>query len=740
MKQSFLDKFMSRKGLATSFWIIALIMVSALIYYTANLQKEVPPIPQEVKSVNGEVLYTYDDVIAGKAYFQQFDLTDWGSMLGMGAYIGPDFSTDMLHYRAVFLYDFYGMEIYGKKNADLTEVERGAVKERVKQDVKRQTQLLEGTTVYTEASAQAYKWNVEYIKNLLVNGDPERGYRGGVILPEEAEKIAAFFDWGQLVASSLRPGTERTWSNNWPGEPLIDQDLNFNAHKISLWEFLILWTLTIVVIYLSYEYLFKKEPDDKLEDPIQITGIFRSQKKLLKYIPIVAGLFVVQLFMGGYLAHLYTEPSKDFLISQDLLPFNVIRSMHTQIAILWVAVGWLVGGLLIAPWVANKDHKYPWLVDVLWASLLVVAVGSMIGLYMGATGQMRETWFWLGNEGRELINLGRVWDIGLVVGLVFWFLLIISLIRKSATNNPIVSTIIWSAFAIATLYMAGMMPVHKIMPNYTVDDYYRWWVIHLWVELTFELFAAGVIAFFTVSLGLISHKVAVKVMFFELFLISLSGTLGVGHHYFWQGLDEYWIAIGGIFSALEPLPLALMIIEAMKNKRERVYSGENFNFGVPFMWIAGSAVLNWIGAGFFGMMINTPTISYYSHGTYLIMPHGHVALLGAFGYISIAFLYMTSRTNALANNLKWDDKLSKYGFWILTIGALLYAIPSYVVGMEQTRVAMEDGYFAARLRETVESMKGWMWARTLPDGMMILGGLIVFYDLLQKTFLAKKLK
>ena len=740
MKQSFLDKFMSRKGLATSFWIIALIMVSALIYYTANLQKEVPPIPQEVKSVNGEVLYTYDDVIAGKAYFQQFDLTDWGSMLGMGAYIGPDFSTDMLHYRAVFLYDFYGMEIYGKKNADLTEVERGAVKERVKQDVKRQTQLLEGTTVYTEASAQAYKWNVEYIKNLLVNGDPERGYRGGVILPEEAEKIAAFFDWGQLVASSLRPGTERTWSNNWPGEPLIDQDLNFNAHKISLWEFLILWTLTIVVIYLSYEYLFKKEPDDKLEDPIQITGIFRSQKKLLKYIPIVAGLFVVQLFMGGYLAHLYTEPSKDFLISQDLLPFNVIRSMHTQIAILWVAVGWLVGGLLIAPWVANKDHKYPWLVDVLWASLLVVAVGSMIGLYMGATGQMRETWFWLGNEGRELINLGRVWDIGLVVGLVFWFLLIISLIRKSATNNPIVSTIIWSAFAIATLYMAGMMPVHKIMPNYTVDDYYRWWVIHLWVELTFELFAAGVIAFFTVSLGLISHKVAVKVMFFELFLISLSGTLGVGHHYFWQGLDEYWIAIGGIFSALEPLPLALMIIEAMKNKRERVYSGENFNFGVPFMWIAGSAVLNWIGAGFFGMMINTPTISYYSHGTYLIMPHGHVALLGAFGYISIAFLYMTSRTNALANNLKWDDKLSKYGFWILTIGALLYAIPTYVVGMEQTRVAMEDGYFAARLRETVEPMKGWMWARTLPDGMMILGGLIVFYDLLQKTFLAKKLK
>jgi nitric oxide reductase subunit B len=574
---------------------------------------------------------------------------------------------------------------------------------------------------------------------MLVNGDPKRGWKGGVIRPDEAQKIAAFFDWGQLVSSSYRTGTTRTWSNNWPAEPLIDQNLTFMSHKISLWEFLILWTLTIVVIYLSYEYLFKKEKDEQMEPAMQITTLFRSQKKLLKYIPIVAALFVVQLVLGGYLAHLYTEPDGDFLLSQSLLPFNVMRSMHTQLAILWVAVGWLVGGLLIAPWVANKDHKYPWLVDVLWSALLVVAVGSVIGLYMGATGKMRDVWFWFGNEGRELINIARVWDIGLVIGLVFWFVLIISLIRKAATNNPIVSTIIWSAFAIATLYMAGMMPVHKIMPNYTVDDYYRWWVIHLWVELTFELFAAGVIAFFTVSLGLISHKMAVKVMFFELFLISLSGTLGVGHHYFWQGLDEYWIAIGGIFSALEPLPLALMIIEAMKNKREKVYSGQEFDFGVPFMWIAGSAILNWIGAGFFGMVINTPTISYYSHGTYLIMPHGHIALLGAFGYISIAFIYMTSRANALANQYVWNDKLSKVGFWVLTIGALLYAVPTYVVGIHQTQVAMESGYFMARMRETVDSLHGWMWARTVPDGLMIIGGLIIFFDLTKKTFFSKKI-
>jgi len=683
MKEGLLDRFMSKKGLYTGFWVIAIFMVTILIYYTATLQKEVPPIPQTVKSASGEVLYTYDDVVTGKGYFQEFDLMDWGTMLGMGAYAGPDFTTDFFHHRAEFLYDFYAKEMFGKSNAELTDIERGSVKERVKQEFHQQTSLKEDGVIYTDASAAAYKNNVKLLTKMLVEGDSSRAFRGGVILPEEAVKIAAFVDWS---------------SNNWPPEPLVDQGVLADYHFVSLWEFLILWTLTIVVIFLSYEFLFKKGRNEELEPELKITKLFKSQKKLLKYVP------------------------------------------HTQIAILWVAVGWLVGGLLIAPWIANKDHKFPWLVDVLWIALLTVAVGSIYGLYMGATGHMRETWFWFGNEGRELINLGRVWDIGLVLGLVFWFLLVFSLIRKAGKNNPLVGTIIWSAFAIATLYIAGMMPIHKVMPNFTVDDYYRWWVIHLWVELTFELFAAGTIAFFTVSLGLISRKTAERVMFFELFLIMMSGTLGVGHHYWWQGLDEYWIAIGGIFSALEPLPLALMIIEAARNKREKVHSGKGFKFSTVFLWISGSAVLNWIGAGFFGMVINTPTISYYSHGTYLIMPHGHIALLGAFGYISIAFLYMTSRTNSLAKGLVWNDKISKIAFWSLTIGVLLFALPTLIIGIEQTKMAQEMGYYYVRTREAVEGMKNWMWFRILPDSLMLIGGALIFYDLLTKTFFAKKAK
>ncbi|MDP7400153.1 MAG: cbb3-type cytochrome c oxidase subunit I, partial [Lentisphaeria bacterium] len=340
--------------------------------------------------------------------------------------------------------------------------------------------------------------------------------------------------------------------------------------------------------------------------------------------------------------------------------------------------------------------------------------------------------------GRELLNLARVWDIGLVIGLVLWFLMVFSVIRKAKENSVLVGTIIWSAFGIATLYLAGMMPVHKIMPNFTVDDYYRWWVVHLWVELTFELFAAGVLAFVAVALGLVPRKTAERVMLFELTLIMASGTLGVGHHYWWQGLDEYWIAIGGLFSALEPLPLVLLMVEAIRERRHIAQRGAPFAFDVPFMWLAGSAFLNFFGAGFLGMVINTPTISYYSHGTYLIMPHAHVALLGAFGYIAIAFIYLTARANAVANDLEWNEKLSKIGFWLLTAGVLLFSVPTIIIGFHQTEVAAELGYHAARSRETIEAMKGWMWFRILPDAMMILGALAIFYDTLQKTFFAKK--
>lgn len=733
-----LEKITQQKSLKGIFWIVGILMTTILIYFSANLGKEVPPLPKVVKTTDGKVLYTQEDIIAGKGYFQQFGLMGYGTLLGMGSYMGPDFTTEMMHKKITDLYEIISNEIYQKNFKNISDEQKAIVKTKVIADVKG-VKLNENEVFYTSQSTRAFKNTEKYMMDFLVNGNEKWGYKGKIIKEEEAKAIVAFFDWSTLVATTNRPDKEITWSNNWPYEPLIDQNATWELQSISLWEWLWLWPLTILILWIGYEYLIKPKSNDTetLAEPLQITSVFKSQEKLLKYVPIVALFSLIQLVLGGYLAHIYANPSEDFIISQDILPFNVVRQLHINLAIIWVTIGWLVGGLFIAPLVSGKDLKFPKLVDVLWVALLVVGGGGLIGIYLGTQGYLRETWFWLGSEGREYLELGRIWDIGLLIGLVFWFGMVFSTIRK-AKQDILVGTIIWSAFGIATLYISGMMPIHKIIPNFTVDDYYRWWVVHLWVELTFEMFAAGVIAFLSVALGLVKKSIATRVMLFELVLIVLTGILGVGHHYWWQGTDSHWIAIGGIFSALEPLPLVILMIEAIKEQKHIKAMGKKFDWGVPFLWLAGSAFLNWFGAGWLGMVINTPIINYYSHGTYLIIPHGHVAMLGAFGFIAYAFIYMTARANALVRGLEWSDSASKLGFWLLTLGVVLYSVPTLIIGFHQTQVAFEQGYYFARLRETLEAVDMWIWFRILPDSMMIAGGLIVFIDLVKKIYFSKK--
>ncbi len=734
MKENILDRLMSKKGLYVGFWSIAIIMAVTLIGLSAYMVKEVPPIPQTVRTEDGRTLYSGEDVVNGKALFQQFDLMDYGTMLGMGAYLGPEFAGEFMHRRAVFLNEAYAQKLHGKRMSELDPIEIAQVKASTIQDV-RNTSLKETEVVYSKESADAYLSNRDYLIDFLVNGNKENAWRGGIITRQEASTIAAFVDWGQLSATTLRPGKNRTWTNNWPSEPMLDQNIGWSSIIWSLAQTLILWTFTILIIYLVYEFLIGKE--ETRETPLKITSLFPSQEKLLKYLPIVALFFLLQTVLGGYLAHIYTEPSENFLISQEIMPFNITRALHINLAILWVAIGWLVGGLFIAPLVGGKDLRFPWLVNLLYVALLVVGGGGLIGIYLGAQGQMRDLWFWFGNEGREYLNLGRVWDTGLVIGLVLWFLMVYSTIRKAKENTILVGTILWSAFGVATLYMAGMAPFHKIMPNYTMDDYYRWWVVHLWVELTFELFSAGVLAFLAVALGLVGRKTAERVLLFELFLVALSGMLGVGHHYWWQGLDEYWIAVGSVFSALEPIPLVILMIEAWKQYKHIKSEGNAFEFTLPFMWLTGSAFLNWFGAGFLGMIANLPVVNYYSHGTYLIMPHGHVALLGAFGYISIAFLYIVARTRAQAKGLPWSDTTGKWAFVLVTVGIVLFAIPTLYIGLHQTATAFESGYYVARSRETIEEVLPWLWARIIPDGVIILGALLLFIDILKKSLPAR---
>lgn len=744
-------------------FILSLIVAVGIFTYLTVVQiKDVPPLPKEVKGT--QTLYTYDDIVQGKAYFQKYVLMDQGTLLGNGAYIGPDYTAWMLHEKIKVLRNIYSQEKYNKNYNDLSNKEKSKIDYLVTIDIRTKSLLKEPVTNLTPEHEKAYLSVKEKLKEFLVKGNPQYAWIGNLVKPEEAEKIVAFIDWSTLVAVTPRPSAKNpensviikslgtfeeikaqlnqypTYTNNWPPEPAIGMTFTYSTLFWSLVAFMACWALTIVVLWAFYDYFLRFDDHSKLEKPIQIISLTPMQEKVLKFVPIVPLFFVLQTFLGGYMAHLYADPSHNWIIPQSLLPFNVAREFHLNLAVLWIAIGWLAGGLFIAPLASKgKDFKFPIAVDILWIALLLVGGGGLIGLWLGALGKLPdELWYWFGSEGREYIELGRLWDIGIVVGLVLWFSIVFFTVKKAEKVTPPLQMMIWSAFAIAVLYISGMLPLHKIIPNFTIDDYFRWWVVHLWVENTFELFAAGTLAFLTVALGLVTARFAIIMMFFEAFLIVAAGTIGTGHHYFWMGENEFWIAWGGVLSSLEPLPLVILMIEATKEYLHIKKKGEAFPFRMAFLWLAGSAFLNWLGAGFYGMLINLPMINYYEHGTYFGMAHGHVALLGAFGYISIAFLYFIVRANALAKNLQWDEKISNIGFWLTTAGIFLFAIPVLVIGEKQMEWAYNYGYWVARTREVLEGLGFWIWIRIIPDALIVAGAVVILVDLIYKLYLSQK--
>lgn len=149
--------------------------------------------------------------------------------------------------------------------------------------------------------------------------------------------------------------------------------------------------------------------------------------------------------------------------------------------------------------------------------------------------------------------------------------------------------------------------------------------------------------------------------------------------------------------------------------------------------------MNWYGAGFLGMVINTPTINYFTHGTQLIMPHGHAAMFGAFGFIAIAFIYMTARANAMAEGHEWSNSLGTAGFWLSTVGIIGFGIPKLILGFEQGKIAHDMGYYFARLPDALNHMDFWKQINILPDGLVILGAAIIFLDLVTKIYFPKKI-
>jgi len=472
-----------------------------------------------------------------------------------------------------------------------------------------------------------------------------------------------------------------------------------------------------------------------------------GQKAIALYILAVAAVFLLQITAGATMAHSYSDRASFYGINiGHLVPFQFLRDVHLQGAIVWIGLAWLGSGLFVAPLIAGREGRgQGWMnATLFWVTLAVVA-GALIGDYMGIMGWIKQGWFWVGNQGLAYLELGRLWQIGFFAGLLLWSIMMARAIwprlvdfkdaaMRFLSGRIRLEHLLWaSTLNIALLYWFGMIPLTGINHSFTITDFWRWWVVHLWVEQSFEFFFTMMLAWMLMATGLVSRQLATRTALFDVILIFLGGLLGTGHHLYWVGEAGMWISVGSVFSFIEVMPLLLLVVEASRQYRSIKAHGTSFPYRLVFLYIFGSAFWNFMGAGVFGGgTLNAPLINYYEHGTFLTLNHAHTALFGAFGLMALALIYFCLRY-AAGDRHKWSDKAGIWAFWLYNGGLVLWiALNFFPIGWAQLQAVYEHGYAYARSLKFYDTTLLWQWLRFPGDVVFAAGAVLMSLDFLIK--------
>jgi nitric oxide reductase subunit B len=711
--------------------------------------KDQAPRPLEVTNENGEVLFTKDTIMGGQAVWQKYGLMDYGTVLGHGSYMGPDYTAESLKIYTEGMQDFKADAKFGKKYSELNADQKSAIKANVIKEMrKNRYDDSKETLKLTDAQVAGLEKVRTYYKGIFTNGD-DWGLKPGLIkdsdMPktdrayvakgDQIKQISDFFFWTAWLSSTVREGDKITYTNNWPYYEDAGNHMSFSAVWWSGMSVTLLVLFMGVILYFFHRYkLGMHEAYTEGNFPeidIRKMPVTKSQLKTGKYFFVVAALFFVQCMFGALLAHYYIEPESFFGLKwiHDILPFNISKGYHLQLAIFWIATAWLGMGIYIAPQVGGfEPKKQGLLVDILFWALVVLVAGSMVGEWLGANGYLGNNWFLLGHSGWEYLELGRLWQIILIVGMFIWLFIVYrgvqAGLKKETDKGGLIHLLFYAAIAVPAFYVFALF----INPDtsFTFADYWRWWIIHLWVEGIFEVFAVVVIGFLMVQLGLVTKKSTVRQLYFQFTLLLGAGVLGIGHHYYYNGSSEAWIGLGAVFSALEVIPLTLLILEAYEQYKMMREGGKEFPYKASFWFLISVAIWNLVGAGVLGFLINLPAVSYFEHGQFLTPTHGHASMMGVYGMFAIAVLLYSLRN--IVKPEAWNDKWLKVSCILLNVGlAGMVFISLLPVGFIQIKEAFNNGYAASRAHtflqnDTVVSLLTW---RAVPDTIFLIGVLIL---------------
>ncbi|MDP2646575.1 MAG: nitric-oxide reductase large subunit [Desulfobacterales bacterium] len=744
---------MTNPRLRAVFLFFLTLTFGVLIFGGYLINKAKPPIPVRITAPLGDTIITGKDIIDGQNYYFSRGGQHIGTIWGHGSYLAPDWSADFLHRMGLYLaarhHNLSSAEAHRFTQADFDNLkpqERARLRAAVQDEIKTNRFDPEsGVLQFTQYQSEAFDALVQYYTVLFQNGNERMGLQPGIVrTKEEGRHVTAFFAWLAWAAGTKRPDTEYTYTTNWPYDPLVG---NQPLPDLLIWSIvsvvlLIFGIAAALFVYLRYvgrdEYETNLLVDFAEPDPTP------SQKATLLYFLTAIGLFVLQIGMGAVTAHYTVEGTHFFGISlAKILPYAAVRTWHLQLAVFFIATCFLAAGLFIGPFIGKEPKRQAMWVIILFGAIVVVVLGALGGSWLSVAGVFGDQGFYLGHQGYEFIELGRVWQLLLIAGMLIWLVLVFRAIRPALRdekdNGGLTHMLLYSTISIPLFYMAGLL--YGKGSHLSVAEYWRWWVVHLWVEGFFEVFATVVMAFLLSHIGAVSKKFALTTIYFTVFLYLGSGVIGTFHHLYWTGTPTPIIALGAVFSALEVVPLSLLGFEVVHNLKVINAAGKDYAYKWPIYFFVSVAFWNLVGAGMFGFLLNPPIVLYYAQGINMTPLHSHTALFGVYGMLAISLLLFAVRH--IVSRASWSDKMLKWSFWGLNGGLASMAVFSLIPsGFYQLYFAVKHGLWFARSPEITSGpvMRTLSWARLVPDVIFAAGAIVLFVFLMRAillTFLKK---
>jgi nitric oxide reductase subunit B len=720
--------------------LISVMALSFLVlgYYGTEIYRQAPPVPKRVVTIDGIVLFSGQDIKDGQNVWQSIGGEEVGTIWGHGAYVAPDWSADWLHRESVWLLDHWAAQSGGTTYEQLAPEIQAGLRQRLKTELRTNTYRAQtGDLVVSPVRAAAIKAIAEHYTALFVNDPKLKELRNAYAIPantiktpERQELLNAFFFWAAWACSTERPDSQVTYTQNWPPESLIDNRPTGSIVVWSVVSFVVLLAgIGAMVWYFAAQRHAQagEEPDVPETDPLLGLKPTASMQATLKYFWVVAALIVVQVGLGAVTAHYGVEGNGFYGIPlSQWLPYSVARTWHTQLGIFWIATAWLATGLFVAPAVSGYEPRGQKLgVNTLFVCLLVIVVGSLAGEWLGVQQKLgMVSNFWFGHQGYEYVDLGRFWQIFLFAGLFIWLALMGRALwpafKEPGPNRHLLALFLVASTAIALFYGAGLMWGRQT--HLAMAEYWRWWVVHLWVEGFFEVFATVVIAFLFTRMGLLQTASATAAVMFSTVIFLAGGILGTFHHLYFSGTPTAVLALGATFSAMEVVPLVLIGFEGYENltlSRARPWVAA---YKWPIYFFVAVAFWNLVGAGLFGFLINPPIALYYMQGLNTTPVHGHAALFGVYGMLGIGLMLFCMR--GLTQHRAWKSGTLTFSFWAINVGlALMILLSLLPVGLLQTWASVEHGMWYARSAEFMQTptMNTLRWLRVVGDSIFALG-------------------